>query len=774
MGPSSTDGNLDASDADLLSTDPGSEAAKSPVARSRFLRAMNYFPEEDSVPEISELPRSGPAPVVVIREEDEDLADGGVGWRQRLMAMDGIELPEFEDLDSLPAAPQCAGDDGVVLSPWDATWDDGGGNQDIGELPALNDPRQLWLNTEESRGVPSEQEAETESEKLPMSESDEIMSTEGLTPSLETAAIPPVQETKLWTGLGQPAKKSVDPSEAESPVVADDKDWSGQSADVAFVAAVLEDVPPPVEEPEAAEALEEEEEGTPAAGARGAGVKLAPGWKPLRGSLDAEAKSGGGDDDNGFEESAGDEPSCLDADPEKRCHLEAEAEAEVRNETGESGGDEAKQKGGAEERSVVRAPRHDSIVEGFGNFLNDSVVLDAAFMEPDFKALQSDEVDSQIGAMPEAELELDAESLDEIEVPEETGIEGRSEYLPVDSDQVPDTAEPFDEPGDSKEWKEKAESDSARDAGIGQESDPSEIASEGLDDGPDEPGPLSLEVVAPDELDSSEVIPAAIVVPALIDGEDDEVMEPSELGKAGLSLLGLGDGREEGTPLLDKLTAEVSGDRESNQEDASLDQFGALEEPEKPQSSSRLDGGFTSGNAALVRHGVSCPACHQTLRIQNRYLGIEGRCPGCAEMIVAKCMASGLVIAELAETERPKFFQQPDIEPEDVWGGTRLAPGGGPATAAEVDPGKGDLTGDQGDCREEIGAGKDVSAAEEEDDLNTENAAADTEQTEGSEGESPAAPDPIVDPFSHPGRAATDSSEGADAIWGPGIGRPLS
>ena len=751
MGPSTTDGKTDALASDPSSIASEAEAEAPAVARSRFLRALNFFPQEKTVAEMPPPPVVAPTPVVVIHDSDEDakVADSrprveasvdGVVWRQGLMAMDGIELPEFEDLDSLPASGWGGGGNGVILSPWDGSWDANDGDRLANEQPAWNDPRQLWLNTENRLDVrdhralfgaskdesPSElklvtaagidPESESDEDKLATSESQSIMSNEGPKPSLETTAVPPAQETKLWTGLGQPGKQDSTESDADSMLIAaDEEEWSDQSADVAFVAAVLEDVPAPESDPEAM--LEEAQSEAQTASSRSAGVKLVPGWRPLRG--------GAGGDDGDFESSDEEEvASRFDADEEEKEESQIEAVGE-----GES---EKKSKAGS--RPIIRAPRHDSIVEGFGNFLNDSVVLDAAFTEPDFKALESEQI-----ASPESDTELAADVVDD----SETVSEGALELSDTDLEEV--------------------------DVNV-------DAATESLDSVVAAPLSLSLEVVAPQEVDRDDVVPAAIVVPPLFDDEEDvSEIELSELGMAGLSVLGANHGEGEVPSLLENLAADETGDEEVKEGQA-IDRFGALADDEEPCSSVE-DSGFTPGNSALIRHGVRCPSCEQTLRIQNRYLGIEGRCPGCAEMIVAKCTVSGVVIAELAEVEAPKFFQQPSIEPGDVRGGTRLAAGGGQIADPEEE---GDTTveaeaeeASQAEGANEIIADEDDKVSVSEDsaisDCDPDDVASDAEG-DGStvDQDSPA------DPFSNPSRSVADESNDGDGIWGPGIGKSMS
>jgi hypothetical protein len=404
----------------------------------------------------------------------------------------------------------------------------------------------------------------------------------------------------------------------------------------------------------------------------------------------------------------------------------------------------------AAQPSIVRTPRHDSIVEGFGNFLSDSVVLDAAFTEPDFKALQRDEV-TPLGN------ETDTEEPAKPVKPEgryKDGLENEIEDAEKDSKNDLEDEPKVEAVGNDSEVEEK-------------QSDPATVP----------PLALSLKVVAPGELDPDEVVPAAIVAPSLIDDEQDtHAIELSELGMAGLSVLSANDGEAESASLLDNLADEQTDDREL-EEGQNMDRFGSLDD-DSEAASTGADAGFTVGNSALVRHRVSCPACHQTLKIQNRYLGIEGRCPGCSEMIVAKCMVSGLVIAELAKVEAPKFFERPDIEPGDIWGGTRLAAGGGLAAEPEEDSSV-ESEEPQGRTKGVIESDADrdgqipVSEGPLKLEMKPEPGQAGTESSESGE-DSTASAEPVDDPFSTPSRLPGDQSNEADGIWGPGIGKTTS
>ncbi len=522
---------------------------RSPV-QSRFLRALNYFGGEPGEAPINNA--AAPSPVVVIHDDGSGDAESPLlddievpeiaaeyRWRQRLLSMDGIELPSYDDLDSLPPS-------GDVRTPCDLPQS----NQDDPQVPIAEDGGVLRVET----------------------------TSDGPT-SLEDV-LPPSLYSML-AGLG-PATDS---------------------------------------------------------GSRGPGVKLAPGWKPLRSGVSGTV--GGQAGDCNFE-AGGDQTGATPSDS-------GEVEG---NEVGMGMGEAMNESGDSPSRPALRTPRHDSIIEGFGQFINEHVVLDSAFAEPDFKALsESDDVSPPSPDQPDDcadEQELKVEDPPLQEVPETLAVAVDSARIALDTSEIC-----AHETGEGVGVEAPLAAIEA-----GEEPAPSmeELAGDNL-----------LRVVPLSEIDPDEIVLAAVVAPSLL---EDDPSALSELAIAGLSSLRSDTlGNEAGRSLLEDLGSEVPNiSPEQECLSATLE--------EAPVFPGAADDGFSSGNAALIRHGVSCPGCEQELRIQNRYVAIEGRCPACTVMIVAHRQPDGSVVANLAETDSPKFLQQPDIGPQGEPGGMSLSYGG--------------------------------------------------------------------------------------------------
>lgn len=357
-------------------------------------------------------------------------------------------------------------------------------------------------------------------------------------------------------------------------------------------------------------------------GSRGPGVKLAPGWKPLRSG--ASSTGGGPAGDFDFE-AGGDASGATPGDSGED------------NNAGMGMGEAMSGSGDSPLRPALRTPRHDSIIEGFGHFINEHVVLDSAFAEPDFKALS----ESGDVSPPSADQPVDWAEEQELKV-EDPLLQGVPEIVAVDVDADVDSAPKTLEASEVY----VPETDEA--VGVEAQMATPEFVEEpaaSMASAEDLAGDLLLRVVPLSEVCPDEIVLAALVAPSLLE----------DLGSEGPDI----------SPEHECLSATI--------EEAAV-------------FPSAADDGFSSGNAALIRHSVRCPGCQQELKIQNRYVGIEGRCPACAVMIVAHRQPDGSVVVNLAATDSPKFLQQPDIGPQDEPGGMSLWYGGpaSPKTPASV------------------------------------------------------------------------------------------
>ncbi len=777
------------------------EMGGSCALHSRFLRALNLFQEQVS----SNSPKGGDrtpgaAHSSAAPQKGEPIFrhESGSVSRQEMLVMDGIDLPDFESLDALPSTMVS---DEENAGPGDEFSDD---------------PDQLWFD-------------ETVTTMF-MEDADK--------PTIETAPVEPRMETKAWppgliakgidlafTGFvendeTEDLEAAAQPEaehEAQAPtpdtflVTAKDEvavDSETGVSPVPLKPRPIDDVPAPGQELPFAAMLDS----GPASesGKRGMGVKLAPGWKPLRGQkLNPPSKAGAADTDT-----------------------EADADAAT----------------GAERELVqatLRPPRQDSILDGFGQFLEEQVILSAAIDEPDFKALaplfeggeaesnspetgwQATSTPTSSSTQPEAKAEIErpssfvagsvlpdspsdaaprvktewisgapsaggeAEVTSAAACPAETSDDERQSGLDRDSIAAADPAEspaaklhfPF---GDTDETDpagklpvdelDDPKFASASDA-LPKSSQPisapplvagdqprgfsasllygAEPAGSFFDDLGDDSAATHGEVVENDETSQPVAVEVASesggksLFPKAIDTADSEAQSEAEpepepaVAEPALPWQKAGSEAEQGA------VAEVFGQAVPPTDSAGLHAaevpaaeddgptVTAVNEPVMPPPPaddipvSALGYSQSRTNPALIKHGVTCPSCGVNLQIQARYLNIEGKCPGCSEMIVARQRGMVEPVAELATGRFPSFDHQPDLEPSDVPGGTVLTKG----------------------------------AADE--------AMASEQAAQPAQAEPPAIPS--TDPFSNPNHALKKVREAAaGGVWGPTSGEGLS
>ncbi len=783
------------------------EMRGSSVLRSRFIRALNLFPDE--------FEAGGAQPDAEASESsDERVAfenhEGNPFFRhvsesapcQEMLAMDGIELPEFESLDALPST--IAASEAIA-----------------GALDEFSDdPDQLWFD-------------ETVTTMF-MEDADK--------PKIETALVEPRMETRAWplgviaAGIDPAFTGMVEPDENAEPEIgtaaqleAGDEISSAPTPDTFLITAKdevdvdsadeptplpikprpVDDVPAPAQDLPFAAMLDARPAGE--SGKRGFGVKLAPGWKPLRGQK---------------------------VNPPSKA-LASRSGADV---------DEASDAEQEWVQATLKTPRQDSILDGFGQFLEEQVILSAAIDEPDFKAM----------APSFNNRDADSSSSD---------TEWQSVSLPTSSAVTPEAVSPeassTTAPRVKTEWisgppagKEKSSSGVPwlaggltgepqeaidRDFGVAAddsntESAPIEAAENFADDidSGTEPSVSSLftpeneyraDLTAAAAMEEPEVsVPASasdalpkslhpITAPPLVaddkprgfsasllygvepagsffddleegassvDKEVDEDVDDSqpmaervapELAPGGDSVFPKAvetTDAESATDDASKIEADADGFmtpwgssklQEGPETDAVTEPELSIEAPEQQVAEvaevkknalvvseqsepiapppvneipvSALGYSHSRTNPALIKHGVSCPSCGVKLHIQARYLNIEGKCPGCAEMIVARQRGVVEPVVELATGRFPSFDRQPDLEPSDTPGGTVLSEG----------------------------------AADEE--VTVKPAAPPVQ------GDPPATPSP--DPFSNPNHELKKIREAAaGGVWGPTSGKGLS
>lgn len=558
------------------------EDCGSGVLRSRFLRALNLLSESDLIDQSDlRVPISvaGQAPVedggraaLLLCASDSDIC-------QEMLAMGDIDLSDFESLDALPSAT-VAGNAGA---------------QTLDEFS--DDPGQLWFD-------------ETVTTMF-MEDADK--------PKSGTSAVAPRMETTAWpldavasideafadfvegdeiaeaeTAAQLKAQAEIPPAPTPATFLdTEQHEVDVESADEAGSAPMkpgpADDVPAPALGLPFAAMLEESSIGE--SGKRGFGVKLTPSWKPLRGQkLNSPAKtiaaSSGADHDV-----ADDRDAAFGAEQEWVA-------------------------------ATLRAPRQDSILDGFGQFLEEQVILSAAIDEPDFKALASS---------------FDGKAAESI--------------------------------SSGTEWQSVA---SNAKAGAVLPEPPSAAASrvktEWISGSPTTGGDALSESSQP------------ISAPSLL--VDDQARGFSGGLLNGAEPAGsFFDDLEDGSASMDKGVTEKVADPQTMTEAVTPE---VALPPSDDISVSALGYARSRTNPALFKHEVTCPSCRVKLQIQARYLNIEGKCPGCSEMIVARQRGMVEPIVELATGRYPSFDCQPELEPSDVPGGTVLSE----AVAADPVPSK--------------------------------------------------------------------------------------
>jgi len=737
------------------------------------VRALNLFPDEAGVGSehpVAEVSETGVEPVAPVapgadegnpffRSEPEPVS------RQKMLAMDGIELPQCESLDALPS-------------------ESGNNEESSGQLDEFSDdPDQLWFD-------------ETVTTMF-MEDADK--------PKIETAQVEPRMETRAWPvgaiadgidpaflGIVKKDENAGEEIETAAQLEAEDESASSPtlSPDTFLVTAKdevtadsgndpdpipikprpIEDVPAPAPAQELPFAAMLDAVPAGESGKRGFGVKLAPGWKPLR---DQKAES-----------------------PSKTLASSAGTDDDVDDDAASEGKQELVE-------ATLRAPRRDSILDGFGEFLEEQVILSAAIDEPDFKAMapsfdnrdagsSSPDTDWQptslsltpdvappeppmadappvktgwlsespadiaeskpqtlwVADSPESDsqaaLDRDADVVDAEIAEAEAEADLDREAIKAGGS-IADATNLEDEPTTDSAAVAEKEEEAGSNAAPGGEEPKVSTPAPGSDALPKSPVPISAPSLVADNpprgfsasllygaqsagsfFDDLEGDAASVVEdvenhqPTIEDvapvyGTDDssssvfpESVEPtevkSEVDSAELKTPWSAGNRpqdsEKGSVAdadLSKATlyrneAEVS--ETENNVSGVIEKDGALTGSaveDIPVSS--LGYSHRKTNPALIKLGVSCPSCGVKLQIQARYLNIEGKCPGCSEMIVARQRGVVDPVVELATGRFPSFDRQPDLEPSDVPGGTVLSRGAvdeAVTTMSDVKPAKDD------------------------------------------------------------------------------------